>query len=378
MIHPEKENCCGCGACAVGCPAHAIAMKPDAEGFLYPIVNSEKCINCSKCDKLCAFNKMTGANSSLKCLVARHVKDDVCNESTSGGMFTAISDVFLKQDGVVYCPKFDDKMYLLHQRICDSLERDASRGSKYVQSDLYESLESLLADLKKSKETAFFGTPCQVAAVKAFIPEKFQKTLYTIDIVCNGVGSPMFWERHKTKLEKKYKDKLSNYVFRPKKRGYLTQTEVAVFDRIGEKEIAYGMDRYNLIYYSGLIMRQCCSNCKFCSTNRMSDITISDYSKDERRNLPFETENGVSALMINTTKGNYLLQEFENDILCLKVPKEKIEQVRLVKCGKRNPASEEFLDSCRKNGIDIALKEQYGFIKRVKMKIKEVYIRRFL
>ena len=66
MIHPEKENCCGCGACAAGCPAHAITMKPDADGFLYPIVNSEKCINCSKCEKLCAFNKMTGANSSLK------------------------------------------------------------------------------------------------------------------------------------------------------------------------------------------------------------------------------------------------------------------------------------------------------------------------
>ena len=82
--------------------------------------------------------------------------------------------------------------------------------------------------------------------------------------------------------------------------------------------------------------------------------------------------------MINTTKGKHLLQEFENDILCLKVPKENIEQVRLVRCGKRNPASEKFLDSCRKNGIDTALKEHYGFIKRVKMKIKEVYIRRFL
>lgn len=377
MIHPEKENCCGCGGCAVGCPTHAIIMTPDADGFLYPIVNSEKCINCSKCDELCAFNKMDSANSSLEWLVARHVNVEVCNESTSGGMFTAISDVFLKRHGNIYCPQFDEKMYLLHQRICDFSERDASRGTKYVQSDLHKSLETMLEDLKKSNEIAFFGTPCQVAAVKAFIPEKLQKTLYTIDIVCNGVGSPMFWESHKTKLEKKYKDKLSNYVFRPKKRGYLTQTEVAVFDRIGEKEIVYDMDRYNLIYYSGLIMRPCCSNCNFCSDNRMSDITISDYSKDERRNLPFETKNGVSALMINTAKGNHLLQEFENDILSLEVPKEKIEQIRLMRCGKRNPESEEFLNNCRKNGIDKALKDHYGFIKRVKMKIK-VYIRRFL
>lgn len=33
----NKTDCCGCTACASVCAHHAISMKPDNEGFLYPI-----------------------------------------------------------------------------------------------------------------------------------------------------------------------------------------------------------------------------------------------------------------------------------------------------------------------------------------------------
>ena len=46
----KKEDCCGCTACANICPKQAITMKPDPEGFLYPVVNEENCINCGVCD----------------------------------------------------------------------------------------------------------------------------------------------------------------------------------------------------------------------------------------------------------------------------------------------------------------------------------------
>lgn len=38
----NKVDCCGCTACANICPKQAITMKPDPEGFLYPVVNEEK------------------------------------------------------------------------------------------------------------------------------------------------------------------------------------------------------------------------------------------------------------------------------------------------------------------------------------------------
>lgn len=49
----EKSQCCGCGACANKCPKQAIKMKEDEYGFKYPVVNSDFCIKCGLCQKVC-------------------------------------------------------------------------------------------------------------------------------------------------------------------------------------------------------------------------------------------------------------------------------------------------------------------------------------
>lgn len=55
VLFEKKENCCGCAACYSVCPAKAIVMEFDNEGFLYPEINEEKCIHCYKCQSVCAF-----------------------------------------------------------------------------------------------------------------------------------------------------------------------------------------------------------------------------------------------------------------------------------------------------------------------------------
>ena len=58
MIHiTDKSQCCGCTACASICSHDAIAMQPDAMGFLYPVVKGHKCIDCGLCEKVCSFHK---------------------------------------------------------------------------------------------------------------------------------------------------------------------------------------------------------------------------------------------------------------------------------------------------------------------------------
>lgn len=47
------SNCNGCGACYSICPTTAIAMKPDIDGFLTPVVNQKHCVSCGKCDLVC-------------------------------------------------------------------------------------------------------------------------------------------------------------------------------------------------------------------------------------------------------------------------------------------------------------------------------------
>ena len=63
-----KTLCCGCGVCALICPRQAITMCPDEEGFLYPEVDVNKCVNCGLCEKKCAFKKNTSGRTKMSSL----------------------------------------------------------------------------------------------------------------------------------------------------------------------------------------------------------------------------------------------------------------------------------------------------------------------
>ena len=52
----QLKSCSGCHACYNACPVGCISMEYDAEGFLYPKIDKEKCINCGKCEKHCPQN----------------------------------------------------------------------------------------------------------------------------------------------------------------------------------------------------------------------------------------------------------------------------------------------------------------------------------
>ncbi len=57
ILYESKENCCGCTACYAICPINAITMQSDSEGFLYPKINKDKCVQCGKCLRVCIFKQ---------------------------------------------------------------------------------------------------------------------------------------------------------------------------------------------------------------------------------------------------------------------------------------------------------------------------------
>lgn len=57
ILWEKKENCCGCTACVFSCPKNAIKLVTDEIGFWYPYINSDNCIRCYRCLKVCPLKE---------------------------------------------------------------------------------------------------------------------------------------------------------------------------------------------------------------------------------------------------------------------------------------------------------------------------------
>jgi coenzyme F420-reducing hydrogenase beta subunit len=217
------EHCFGCTACEHICPKACISMMPDEQGFLYPFVNEEDCIQCGKCLKVCPYLDSKDVDAELfpntQVYAVKHIDDEVRLQSSSGGAFTAISDYVLKNNGIVYGASYDSNMVVRHVKV-DSIEgRDTLRGSKYVQSNLGKVFREIQSYLQKEIVVIFSGTPCQVAGLRKYLVKSYDN-LITVDLVCHGVPSPKVFGDYIQSIEKKYKNKVLDCRFRDKKEGW--------------------------------------------------------------------------------------------------------------------------------------------------------------
>lgn len=223
QLFEKKEDCFGCSACANICPRHAIAMKPDTQGFMYPVIDQEKCVECGLCLKACQINKTSiGLHEKVEFCFGIKNSDEIRYLSSSGGVYTAVSDVILDNGGVCVGAAFDENMKVKHIHAKTKEERNLFRGSKYVQSEIGEEYSRIADDLIRGYNVLFSGTPCQVNGLKHFLLAKNiqQDTLFTIDVVCHGTPSPKLWSEYITFLNKKYHDTLVKFNFRDKTSGW--------------------------------------------------------------------------------------------------------------------------------------------------------------
>ena len=201
----DKKDCCGCTACYNAGPKKAIEMQADQEGFLYPVIDREKCVDCGICDSTCPIiNKVEKNPEQTKGYILRIKNNNVLFESTSGGGFTALAEYVLHNGGVVYGTGYDEMMNVICKRATTTAQLQEMRGSKFVQSTLGNTFERIKKELLDGVYVMFTGSPCQIAGLLHYLKKK-PENLLCVDFVCRGVPSPGLWRNYVNFMEEKFK-----------------------------------------------------------------------------------------------------------------------------------------------------------------------------
>lgn len=360
QVYKNKEDCSGCTACMHICPTKAITMVEDIEGFQFPLIDLKKCIQCGRCQKTCPFNeeKFKQLKNDMPVVYAiKHVDDNVRLDSTSGGAFTALSDYILSEKGVIYGVGYNKNMEVVHKRVHSKSQRDKLRGSKYIQSDLSNIFEKIKEDLDNGTKVLFTGTPCQVAGLKSFLinSKTNHDNLVLCDIVCHGTPSPLVWREHVKLVEKKYKSKMVDYMFRTKEKGWKTHIETIVLEDGTKDNISLFSKKFARLFQANIDLRLACHNCHFANINRVSDITIGDFWGLEKTMPEFIDSKGVSLILINTKKAEDIFDIIKKDLIAKKSSPENCLQPNLVSPTSQNKKRQDFFNYLSKKGYEKAL-----------------------
>lgn len=307
----NKAHCCGCTACATACPRGCITMEKDAEGFLYPRVDTTRCTDCGLCQKVCPMDKgMSPEAMPLDSYVGRDKRAGVLGRGTSGGIYTAIMEYVLGLGGVVYGAVTGEDRVVRHVRVESPTDGNFVKipGSKYVRSDIVGIYALVKEDLAAGRTVVFSGTPCQVAGLKTFLG-KDDSQLLTVDIVCHGTPSPLLWERYVEWQEQKYGSRIRSVRFRNKTYGYHSGTMKLEFENGRTYYASARVDLFLRSFFSDLCSRPSCYDCRFKQAKHVSDLTLFDAWHAAELNVAVrDDDRGYTNIFVQSERGRALLE----------------------------------------------------------------------
>lgn len=325
----NKTNCCGCNACGDACPVGAITSRTDNEGFWYPDVDEGKCIDCGLCEKVCPIVNVEDLkkNDYVQpiCYAAENKNLEVVFDSTSGGAFSALAEKMYRDGGYVGGAVYTDDFYVEHFISNDKKDLPRLRSSKYLQSSVEGFYNQVKQLLDGGEKVLVCGTPCQMAALRAFLGKDYDK-LIIVDFVCRGINSPKVWRKYLDSFEERYGSKVAYCKFKSKEFGWRNLTFKAVL----ENGKAYYETKSQSIFTKGYLQtgvycRPSCYECKFKGYPRMADISLADFWGIEKVDKSMEKDLGTSLLMINSKKGEAFLEGARQRLNLIPVQFEKAE-----------------------------------------------------
>lgn len=287
-------------------------MLADAEGFLYPRIDETKCVNCGLCARACPSLNRPAPRQPLAVYAAKSKEMDLRLASSSGGVFSLLARHILAKGGKIFGAAFDKRDWSVkHIGVSDEAGLAELRGSKYVQSRTAGIYRDVKAALEANRLVLFSGTPCQIAALRAYLnlsnPSDFSN-LYLVDVVCHGVPSPKVWQ---TYLQS-FSARISSLCFRDKELGW-KRFSMRV-DTPEGYSASLDQDPFLQAFLKELCNRPSCYDCQVRDLRSGADLTIADFWGIETELPAFDDDRGASLVLVNTEKGAALFREISNEI----------------------------------------------------------------
>lgn len=335
----NKFTCYGCFACKETCPNSSITMLEDGEGFLYPKIDENNCINCNSCKKICIYQKkelIENIEEEYPHTYAAYSKNkDIRKQSSSGGIFLHLAQKTLDSGGYVVGVGYDKDMNAKYM-IENSLEEIKKfSGSKYLRADINNIFKKTKDLLDNGEKVLFTGVPCILAGFKAYLKlndnigrsninkninkdidekNKYNENLKLVEILCHSNPSPKVFKKYVEYLENKFNTKIIDFKFKNKLKGWNSPSVEIIFEN-GKKIVESGKyNNYNRGFQISLMARPSCYSCEFIKEKRVGDITIGDFWGIEKFNKAWNDNIGVSLIMTNNKKGELILNEVKNSL----------------------------------------------------------------
>lgn len=237
----------------------------------------------------------------LKTYAAIYNNNEIRESSSSGGIFSALTDKF----DVVYGVAMTDNCYRTEMiRVEGNIS--PLRGSKYFQAKVGDTFKQVKKDLIDSKKVLFSGTGCQINGLSMFLGKDYQN-LFLLDIICHGTPSPKLWRKYAEYQESRH-GKIESVNFRCKDDSWVD---------FGMKEnqlyISKDTDSFMRMFLRNYCLRPACYECH-AKHFKKSDMTIADFWGIENVAPEMNDGRGTSLVITRTEKGQELFDAIKNEL----------------------------------------------------------------
>lgn len=310
ILNNPNVFCYGCESCYEHCPKKAISLCENEEGFIYPVVDSKKCVECGLCLNFCPIGQhehIQQPKHNLDVFALSLNNQEKLKKSSSGGAAYALMTAAIEHDYTVFGVAYDNDFKGCHYEPVSEIEGLAKlRGTKYIQAkkgDLYKKVKKCV---EEGRKVLFIGLPCEVAALKLSLRNDLSLIVF-VELACHGVTSPKVSEQYVSNLEKKNGDLIYLSV-REKIYGWTPPCLKIIYSNGKESSELFDSTAYGYAFRN--MSRMSCYTCEYKGNQRAADITIADYWGVEPKDACWN-DYGVSAVFVHSTQGRHFL-----DLVC--------------------------------------------------------------